>query len=290
MDVYTSYPGGKQGSGVFQKIINQMPPHRVYVEGFLGGGAIMRMKRPALASIGIDADDAAISAARVWGVNVPNLTLIRGDAIAWLSANHTLGGDVLVYLDPPYLMSVRSSQRPIYRCEISEADHVRLLQVIKGLACMVVISGYWSELYERELKGWRVETFQTTNRGGGLATEYLWMNFQAPLELHDYRYLGRNFRERERIKRKKQRWVKRLAGMGSLERYALMEVIGELRRSCSAGDGDVVDHAESGDGDVRIVGDGDSAGSEDVGSAEHAKGTKGTKAAAHVGYDDGGSR
>jgi DNA adenine methylase len=30
------------------------------------------------------------------------------------------------------------------------------------------------------------------------------------LALHDYRYLGEDFRERERIKRKKQRWTDRL--------------------------------------------------------------------------------
>lgn len=28
------YPGGKGGAGVFQTIINQFPPHRVYIEPF----------------------------------------------------------------------------------------------------------------------------------------------------------------------------------------------------------------------------------------------------------------
>ena len=32
-------------------------------------------------------------------------------------------------------------------------------------------------------------------------TEYLWCNYPAPMALHDYRYLGKDFRERERIKR-----------------------------------------------------------------------------------------
>jgi hypothetical protein len=30
-----SYPGGKGGSGVYQTIINQQPPHEVYIEPFL---------------------------------------------------------------------------------------------------------------------------------------------------------------------------------------------------------------------------------------------------------------
>jgi len=31
------YAGGKGRDGVYQAIINQMPPHGVYIEPFLGG-------------------------------------------------------------------------------------------------------------------------------------------------------------------------------------------------------------------------------------------------------------
>jgi site-specific DNA-adenine methylase len=41
------YIGGKSQAGVYQRIINLIPPHRVYVEPFLGGGAILRLKSPA---------------------------------------------------------------------------------------------------------------------------------------------------------------------------------------------------------------------------------------------------
>ena len=41
-----TYPGGKRGAGVYQTIINLMPPHDVYIEPFWGGGAIKRQKRP----------------------------------------------------------------------------------------------------------------------------------------------------------------------------------------------------------------------------------------------------
>ena len=63
--------------------------------------------------------------------------------------------------------------------------------------------------------------------GGRPATEWLWCNFPPPVTLHDYRYLGAGFRERERIKRKKQRWTDRLHRLPMLERRALLAAIEE---------------------------------------------------------------
>jgi hypothetical protein len=54
------YPGGKSGPGVYHRLINLMPPHRTYIEAFLGGGAVMRLKRPAPYNIGVDLDAAVI--------------------------------------------------------------------------------------------------------------------------------------------------------------------------------------------------------------------------------------
>jgi len=59
------YPGGKNGGGAYQTLINLMPPHSVYVEPFLGSGAVMRMKRPAGVNIGLDLDGDALQAARI---------------------------------------------------------------------------------------------------------------------------------------------------------------------------------------------------------------------------------
>ena len=60
MHGFMAYPGGKNGSGVYQTIINLMPPHEVYIEPFLGAGAVMRLKRPAARNIGIDLDPEAL--------------------------------------------------------------------------------------------------------------------------------------------------------------------------------------------------------------------------------------
>jgi hypothetical protein len=48
-------------------LINLMPPHLVYCEPFLGGGAVMRLKRPAEYNIGVDLDAGVIAAWRSRG-------------------------------------------------------------------------------------------------------------------------------------------------------------------------------------------------------------------------------
>jgi len=217
-----TYPGGKNGSGVYQTIINQLPPHQVYIEPFLGAGAIMRLKRPARCSIGIDIDSDVITAFN--SDEIQNLTLICTDALDFMVHN-AIPDDALIYLDPPYLLETRSSKHPLYRFEMTGEQHETLLGIIRRLSCSIAISGYWSDLYGQALHDWRCVSYSARTRGGRIATEYLWMNYPEPLSLHDYRYLGANFRERERIKRKIHRWNTKLNKMPVLERQAILAAI-----------------------------------------------------------------
>lgn len=207
-DTEATYPGGK--GHVYQKIINLIPPHRVYIETHAGGGAVLRNKRPARLNIAIDLDPDVI---KFWSNHAINdgsrWQFVNGDAVTLLRA-YDFQGDEFVYADPPYLMETRKQQRPLYRFEYTRADHIALLGLLAALPCKVMISGYWSQLYADALAGWPTVSFETRTRGGSWATEYLWMNYPPPTRLHDYRYLGDNYRQRERIKRKKQRWAAKL--------------------------------------------------------------------------------
>jgi hypothetical protein len=219
------YTGGKGQSGVWQKIINQLPPHRVYIEPFMGGGAVMRAKRPADVNIGIDIYSAAITSFDAG--DVPNLDLRCGDGILFLET-YPWRGDELVYCDPPYLFMTRRAHRQLYQHEMTNEDHRRLLAVITRLPTQIIISGYWSEMYAEALSDWRAVTYQAMTRAGSPAIEWLWMNYDEPFELHDYRYLGENFRERERIKRKINRWKAKLEKMPHLERIAMSAALAEI--------------------------------------------------------------
>jgi DNA adenine methylase len=285
-----SYPGGKNGAGVYQKIINLMPPHDRYFEPFLGGGAILRLKRPARENVACDlvaSQVSAVSAALAkFGAAAaassptmgparhesaetaiaddprsrtakssercrsPNATmeassaesgdgiryrLFEGCAIALLEKASTFTARDLVYCDPPYLMETRSG-RKLYEHELSDVDHRRLLRCIRKLPAMVMISGYWSSLYAQMLEGWNSISFEAMTRGGHTATEWLWFNFPTPVELHDYRFLGENFRERERIKRKKVRWTERLKRMPILEKQSLLSAIAAIADTAGTGE------------------------------------------------------
>lgn len=214
------YPGGKGGASVYQAIINEQPPHDIYIEPFLGGGSVLRNKRPASRSIGVDLSCETVAAwADVHGVEV-----IHGCDIDFLDRFRWTGRK-LIYVDSPYVRSSRRSVRDLYEHELTDADHERLLAVLLGSPCMVQVSGYWSELYVERLADWRRTEYQAPTRGGRPATEYLRMNYPPPVALQDYSFLGGDFRERERIKWKALRWSAGLARLPDLERQAVLSAM-----------------------------------------------------------------
>jgi hypothetical protein len=212
-----SYFGSKATSGLCQSIIALMPPHDTYIETHLGGGAIMKRKPPALNNIGIDLDTRALAR---FQCDYP-VRKINGCAHRFL-AEYRFAGRELIYSDPPYLKHTRSSGRR-YRFDYEEADHIELLELLKRLPCHVILSGYPSALYDELLGDWRHLQLQVMNQAG-VRTEKLWFNF-APERLFWAGYAGKNFTDRQRIKRKAQGWAKRYQGMPRAERLAVLAAV-----------------------------------------------------------------
>jgi DNA adenine methylase len=185
----------------------------------------MRNKRRASRNIGIEIDPQVID---LWTKNQQiDFELIHDDAINFLKS-YRFTGKELIYCDPPYLRETRKKSVRLYKYEYTPDQHVELLELIRSLPCMVMISGYESALYREFLKGWHTH-FYKVGCQHGIAIEWVWMNYSLPIELHDYRYLGNNFRERERIKKKSKRWVRRLKSMPVLERQALLSAIHSVK-------------------------------------------------------------
>lgn len=89
--------------------------------------------------------------------------------------------NVLLYVDPPYLGSTRTRSWDGYEHEMrGDADHRALAEALRAARAAVVLSGYASDLYDRELyAGWDRHTMTTgTGQGEGWAnrTEVLWSN------------------------------------------------------------------------------------------------------------------
>lgn len=86
---------------------------------------------------------------------------------------------VFIYADPPYVRSTRHGR--IYAHEMTDLDHVELLELLIKHPGPVMISGYESELYERFLRNWHKESRPANAEGGRAAVETIWMNY-APVQ------------------------------------------------------------------------------------------------------------
>lgn len=115
-----------------------------------------------------DLMEAAARLKKVQIENRPALDLIR-------RFNHD---NVLIYADPPYLLETRGGKQ--YRHEMTEQDHLDLLEVLKQHRGYVILSGYPSEMYDRELQGWSVIRRKSYNQNSDQRTEVLWCNFEVP--------------------------------------------------------------------------------------------------------------
>jgi DNA adenine methylase len=218
----TTYNGGKHGAGVYQRIINQQPPHTGYVEPFLGFGAVLRRKRPAAWSWASDLDASTLARWQTWAPSIPGLKLCNVSAFVVLPG-FLADASALVYIDPPYHPDTRKDLQ-LYKHELTAEDHEELLQLLTSPAALVQISGRRCELYDDMLSGWRRLDFEVMTRRG-MAAESLWMNYPEPRVLHTIDYAGRDYRERERIKRLRSRWAARFAAMSPLEQQAVAEAL-----------------------------------------------------------------
>lgn len=91
--------------------------------------------------------------------------------------------DTLFYVDPPYVHDTRyrvsmGTDRG-YRHEMTNDDHLALLDALQTAQGMVVLSGYPHPLYDDALEGWeRREKSARISGGRGTAkrTEVVWLN------------------------------------------------------------------------------------------------------------------
>jgi len=227
-----TYFGGKGGAGTYQTIINHIRPHDCYIEPYLGGGSIMLSKRPATINIGNDVDSEVIA---VWKKNrLSWLNLFNRPALDLLqdfidSDYFSQWERVCIYLDPPYPLSSRKRQQKVYRYEMTDEQHRQLLGIIRQLPAHVdvLISTYPNTLYAQMLEDWYLVKFYSQTRRGR-ALEYLYLNYPVVDQLHDTGYVGQDFRERGRIKKKVLRWQANFRKLPLGEQQAIFKALCQI--------------------------------------------------------------
>lgn len=116
------------------------------------------------------------SVIRAVAERVRGVVIEQRPALDVMTAND--GAGVLHYVDPPYVMGTRGDAVADYAHEMSDADHVTLLEALTRLRGHVILSGYAHPLYDDALAGWtRIERAALAD-GARRRTEILWCNFE----------------------------------------------------------------------------------------------------------------
>ncbi|UFN72770.1 DNA adenine methylase (plasmid) [Vibrio alginolyticus] len=216
------YLGAKGASGAYQAIIANMPQHSIYIEAFLGTGVIFNKKPPVAHSIGVELDSVTMSQFEPCHP-VELYTMCFFDFLKLFAFGET--EQTFIYADPPYLQETRTSENR-YREEFTREQHVALLTHFNALTAQgvkIMLSGYPSALYDELLPDWRTFEFNVMSRGG-VRTEKLWMNYSKESS-HWITYAGKNYSDRQRIKRKAERWANKFEKLDTNERRAILAAI-----------------------------------------------------------------
>jgi len=226
------YRGNKGFEQCYIPIINEIPPHTIFAETCVGSGGVYRHKKPAEFNFLNDIDQAVMDA---WeNEKIPGLQLYNQDIVTFIkNLDKTYYGGtnkIFLYIDPPYLLDSRPNSPNLYKHEMDEDGHVKYLQAIANSLNTVMISHYPHPIYDKYLEGWRTRDFQVSYNGN-VKTERLYMNYTQPTALHQYDFLGTDWIDRQRIRRKIKRRINTLSALPILERSAIMEGLQVLKES-----------------------------------------------------------
>ena len=89
--------------------------------------------------------------------------------------------NVLIYADPPYVLSTRHGKQ--YRCEMDDKEHNDLIDVLLAHKGPVLLSGYDNELYNDRLGLWHRKETISYSQVCSKKREVLWMNFEPNEQL-----------------------------------------------------------------------------------------------------------
>lgn len=81
----------------------------------------------------------------------------------------------LIYLNPSFIPNEKEKNKNVENLKMTIDDHIQLLNLVKNARGKVIINGYSSPLYNRNLKEWRVK--KKNNVSSKSKMQVLWMNY-----------------------------------------------------------------------------------------------------------------
>lgn len=164
--------------------------HKLIIKSFMGHGSdsATRGCRTGFRSKLTDGRVLPAVEYSTWSDAIPSFTRrLQGVVIEERNALEVItrmdSPNTLIYADPPYCHSTRSAvmgrsaKTHGYRHEMSDDDHRRLAEVLHAAKGMVVLSGYASDLYDKELfADWTRAERRHVADGGKFRTEVVWIN------------------------------------------------------------------------------------------------------------------
>ena len=213
MKTILRYPGSKWN--LAKRIVDLFPEHKSYLEPYFGSGAVLFTKELSSIETVNDLNDDVVNLFRViqatpkelseklfltpysrtvynraWETNPHNevdkaairlkqVQIENRPALDLISEYNR--ENVCMYIDPPYVLSTRTRKQ--YTVEMEDQDHQELLEILNQSKAKILLSGYDSKLYNKQLHNWERVEFAATAEHGLPRTEILWMNFQPKKQL-----------------------------------------------------------------------------------------------------------
>jgi site-specific DNA-adenine methylase len=221
------YVGNKNIPGVIEFLINRIPKCNRYFSLFAGGAGLEKSIYTQEAYFQCAEKDTSLH-----GYFSDENCLITYNSYQELIQDNVFTSDDFIFADPPYLFSTRLNRNKYYKYEFFYPEHIEFLNYMRSLNNLelkqkpkIMITHPKCDLYEKNLKGWSIVEFEYMTRNG-IFKDCLWLNYDpSELQLLNYNALGKNFIERQAIKRQRNNIIKKFKNMELHKRLALIEAL-----------------------------------------------------------------
>lgn len=217
----SKYIGNKDFSNVIHFLVNRLPKSERYFSLFYGAGGLEKSIYTAAAHFVCSEKNPDCKKHETSMM----ATIEYSDYKDLLEENVFTRSD-FVFVDPPYMFSTRRAARKYYKFEFNENDHIELLNYMVPMSCRIMITHPECDLYNEYLKGWKRVDLKYMTRKGWF-TDSVYMNYEpSNIELLNYDCLGKDFTDRQRIKRQRKNIINKFK---SLDPLILKAVVRDLK-------------------------------------------------------------